>query len=165
MAELKPKLTAPQLRIIHEVMPSVPRVPIFMTDWGKSLTPYLVTTLGITRDEAKQIACRLTPNAGNEMSPNVGKDRNATTRQALADLETGEETNIPKSEVDERKLTTQGTKSTSVRGNMISQRRRSHPLLQSKNVAIVDLPEWMPPPHFLKKSCPLLTPTASQPQS
>ena len=136
-----------------------------MIDWGRFLILYLATTPGITRDEAKQIASHLTPNTGNEMFPNEGKDWNATTRQALADPETGEETNIPKFEVDERKHTTRDTNPMSVRGNTISQRRRFHPLLQSKNIAIVDLPEWMPRRHFLKKSCPLLTPTASQPQS
>ena len=124
MAELKPKLTPPLLRIIHELTPSV---PTSMIDWGKSLIPYLVTALGITRDEAKQIALHLTPNAGNEMFPNEGKDWNATTRQALADPETEEETNIPKFEEGERKHTTRDTNPTSVRGNMISQRRRFHP--------------------------------------
>jgi hypothetical protein len=85
-----------------------------MIDWDKPLILYLVTTLGITRDEAKQIAPHLTPNVGTEMSPNERKDWNATTRQALVDPETGEETNSQKPEVDERKRTTRDTKSMNV---------------------------------------------------
>ena len=93
-----------------------------MIDWGKSLTLYLVTTLGIIRDEAKLIAPHLTPNAGNDMFPNEGKDWSATTRQALVDPETEEGTSIPKSETDERSTTTKDTNSTSDQGGMISQR-------------------------------------------
>jgi hypothetical protein len=93
-----------------------------MIDWGKSLILYLVTILGIIRDEAKQIAPHLTPNAGNEMFPNEGKDWSATTRQALADPETEEGTSIPKFETDGRSRTTRDTNPMSDQGSVISQR-------------------------------------------
>jgi hypothetical protein len=89
-------------------MSSVRHAGMFMIGWDKPLILSLATTLGITRDEAKQITSRPTPNEGNGTSLNGGKDWNATTRQARVDPETKGETNILKYMTEGRKHATRG---------------------------------------------------------